>query len=202
MRKQMEDSKAKEVGRSRPPTPIPQEESDEISPTGSDENLASRPRLTASQSKPSDLQRDQKMNKGIAYTVNSKARERATIELVDKDVQGTIKNMPRRPLTTVYDQAVQRVQEWNEALNGECRWSATGNYYLTTFPIQHRVRRRTRSSVGCRTPSRNPFQNPLVGRTRSQRPPLASLLLHTCVPYLQRGKHLGVSFRTVRSCLG
>jgi hypothetical protein len=27
-------------------------------------------------------------------------------------------NLSRRPLTTVYDQAIQRVQEWNAALNG------------------------------------------------------------------------------------
>jgi hypothetical protein len=27
--------------------------------------------------------------------------------------------MAKRPLTTVYDQAIQRVQEWNAALNGK-----------------------------------------------------------------------------------
>lgn len=30
-------------------------------------------------------------------------------------------NMAKRPLTTVYDQAIQRVQEWNAALNGKFR---------------------------------------------------------------------------------
>lgn len=30
-----------------------------------------------------------------------------------------LESMAKRPLTTVYDQAIQRVQEWNAALNGE-----------------------------------------------------------------------------------
>lgn len=32
-----------------------------------------------------------------------------------------IGDLRRRPLTTVYDDAIQRVQEWNEALQGEIR---------------------------------------------------------------------------------
>lgn len=36
----------------------------------------------------------------------------------DKALQN-LENMSKRPLTTVYDQAIQRVQEWNAALNGE-----------------------------------------------------------------------------------
>jgi hypothetical protein len=123
MRKQMEDSKAKEVGRSRPPTPIPQDEPERTSPTESNESAAQGTRVSATQHiKPSDLRRrDPKVDQGMAYTVDGKAKETASVGLVDKDGHGTIRSMPRRPLTTVYDQAVQRVQEWNEALNGERR---------------------------------------------------------------------------------
>lgn len=36
-----------------------------------------------------------------------------------------------RPLTTVYDQAIQRVQEWNEALQGEPETIERVQYHLT-----------------------------------------------------------------------
>lgn len=38
--------------------------------------------------------------------------------MVDKADMGTVRQ--KKPLT-VYDEAVQKVQEWNEALNGESR---------------------------------------------------------------------------------
>lgn len=36
-----------------------------------------------------------------------------------------LESMAKRPLTTVYDQAIQRVQEWNAALNGKLSRSQT-----------------------------------------------------------------------------
>lgn len=35
-----------------------------------------------------------------------------------KEEKGGLGDLKRRPLTTVYDEAVQRVQQWNEALQG------------------------------------------------------------------------------------
>jgi hypothetical protein len=137
MRKQMDASKAKEFGRSRPPTPIPLDNPEWDTPTdthgsgGSKRRERARSGLGSSHLGSSEpRQGNQQVDTGATKTLDGKIKERTAIEQTDRDGHGTIRSLARRPLTTVYDQAVQRVQEWNEALNGPF---ASSPYFVTTL---------------------------------------------------------------------
>ena len=75
--------------------------------------------ISASPYKPKILiPKRRQANRAVTGSSNSASTSSNSVMDQENALQ-PLENMANRPLTTVYDQAIQRVQEWNAALNGE-----------------------------------------------------------------------------------